>query len=773
MAYKHNNPTLNAEHEPQDIDHKELAETIEKVKESVNKLKYKTGTDLTREVESLTSSIEQAAENAHQELQDAIDRINLNTDEISEQHDTDIATVNSRVTDAITTLNSAVNAAESRVNSRVDNIIANSSSTEGNSELIDIRTGADDTTYETAGTAIRTQIKQINDKFEGCFFHRNLFDYDNRIMHRSIGSDGEYYENESYDVMNVPIFSDGGSHILHFSHNGSSSNVRMVCTYDNEDHLIERINDLQSYQFTEGVSYIRIVVRAEKSPLMQIEWDQITAFTPYRHELKNDTRSLQCKHDSNSLSLLQNTVSVNQQVLNTTVKRVEVLETSFEPLETTIEFDERYFRANGTKAENYNWAITSPFLLHKGDIIRIQTNAYGENVSLLSSCNSDGDFEGTLIRGAQDELMQYGYTAEYSTLAVISYMKSSGLKVWVKRKHYPDAIETESTDGYYFNQNGTISSNNDYAYTAPILLPAFSCIEVNAKCENNVSAITIADDSLTLHYPKVLGNGGYYYQLDTFSQPVYVTISYQKKFPLEIHIYEKNENRTEWLDFCQQAEYTQIFNHILCIGDSLTEGYRKSGVIIRDKSYPAYLAKDTGATVTNAGVAGIYPLLWFSEESDKYTYSNYDAVFIFLGTNKGLTDTLSQDVTINGQETIFADTNTGKYCAIIDKIKHSNPDAKIFLVGIWHDVTFQDGHKNPAYQDAVTNNVIRQIAELYHLPFLDIYGSKYMFLSYPKYHELNSEWLGSHFNTISYKYLEKMIASYAGKYISEHSDEYQ
>lgn len=51
-------------------------------------------------------------------------------------------------------------------NSRVDNIIANNNPTEGNSELVDIRTGADGTVYASAGNAIREQISDAKHSFE-------------------------------------------------------------------------------------------------------------------------------------------------------------------------------------------------------------------------------------------------------------------------------------------------------------------------------------------------------------------------------------------------------------------------------------------------------------------------------------------------------------------------------------------------------------------------------------------------------------------------------
>ena len=57
--------------------------------------------------------------------------------------------------------------AYARTNSRIDNIIAHNNDTEGNTELLDIRTGENGITYSSAGSAVREQFKELYKTLDG------------------------------------------------------------------------------------------------------------------------------------------------------------------------------------------------------------------------------------------------------------------------------------------------------------------------------------------------------------------------------------------------------------------------------------------------------------------------------------------------------------------------------------------------------------------------------------------------------------------------------
>lgn len=70
--------------------------------------------------------------------------------------------IGSQISNEINTVNGRITTETSVLGNRIDNIISHNNDTEGNSELLDIRTGANGTVYQSAGAAIREQIAQLN-----------------------------------------------------------------------------------------------------------------------------------------------------------------------------------------------------------------------------------------------------------------------------------------------------------------------------------------------------------------------------------------------------------------------------------------------------------------------------------------------------------------------------------------------------------------------------------------------------------------------------------
>lgn len=149
---------------------------------------------------------------------------------------------------------------------------------------------------------------------------------------------------------------------------------------------------------------------------------------------------------------------------------------------------------------------------------------------------------------------------------------------------------------------------------------------------------------------------------------------------------------------------TLLFKSIIFIGDSLTAGGSAGKA---ENSYPSRFGQITGVSATNAGVSGANPTSWLANEYDKYTYTDYDLAFIELGTNLGLSNTLDTDVNQYDSYEDYADTNTGNYCRMIEKIKNANP--KLFMVLVI----------SPNMPTS-TSNVIFAIGEKYDMPVIDL-----------------------------------------------------
>jgi lysophospholipase L1-like esterase len=180
---------------------------------------------------------------------------------------------------------------------------------------------------------------------------------------------------------------------------------------------------------------------------------------------------------------------------------------------------------------------------------------------------------------------------------------------------------------------------------------------------------------------------------------------------------------------------TFLFTKGIFIGDSLT--YGTGCTKVAEQAYPVRFGQIAKWTVTNGGKGGATPTSWLAEKYSSYTYADYEVAFVELGTNRGLTDTLDSDVNPYENYADYADTHTGNYCKLIEKLKEDNN--KLFIV-----LVISPNLVKGAYSS--TPNVIIKIAEKYNLPVIDLRNIEEDLMN-SKYSYRND---GTHLNAVGY-----------------------
>ena len=191
-------------------------------------------------------------------------------------------------------------------------------------------------------------------------------------------------------------------------------------------------------------------------------------------------------------------------------------------------------------------------------------------------------------------------------------------------------------------------------------------------------------------------------ELELVSTGEYMTVwAVQEGVTLEVEYNASFEGQLdetkEAIEDIVSADLAILQNRVICIGDSLTSGQYDAvepAVASIPESFPYFLGKLTGWKVENAGVSGITPAGWYRNQLASYDFTKYDTAIIWLGTNKGLNDTLDT-----------AQTEANYYCKLIEAIIAQNAKIKIILGTVY---TATNGGNV-----ITTNEVIHKVAARY------------------------------------------------------------
>lgn len=165
---------------------------------------------LDNEMADVQEALTQTEDNVSSQLEAAVDNVNQSMESLSDSIHQDLDEMSENIEAGVTT-------ALSGINTRVDNIIAHNNDTEGNTELVDIRTGSDGTVYASAGAAVRTQIANV----ENDILSLNL-----TYLYKNEGLPSETNEFE----INLPLSDIGDLTITFYNNDLSSGYVSAKCS---------------------------------------------------------------------------------------------------------------------------------------------------------------------------------------------------------------------------------------------------------------------------------------------------------------------------------------------------------------------------------------------------------------------------------------------------------------------------------------------------------------------------------------------------------------
>ena len=438
------------------------------------------------------------------------------------------------------------------------------------------------------------------------------------------------------------------------------------------------------------------------------------------------------------------------------------------------------------------FSMTAPVPVKKGQLVKLTATGYSNVVGMIATCNADNSSRQVVSASIDGNEHNYTYKVKEDGYIVCSFANDHSYKLSLSIDYYspfssvdtliPIYKGTESASivvlstGYINATNNQYASSNNYNLSESISLYKGQTVNLTATGYNTVVGMINLYDADNDTYETVVPSIDSVSHTYTYTatKDCFVRFSYDKTKSASATIttdksgFVRINNIEDAIADLQgehnyPVEYPMMFTNVICIGDSITYGH--DGQKRLTENYPFYFAKLADVTISNQGLSGRTTKQWWDELGNSFDhFADYDCAIIYLGTNGGLTDTVSTDCNASDY-TQNADTNTGCYGKIIGKIKADAPDCKIFCVAGVDEYLRRSTSMNPA---------VRALAEFYDVGLIDIENcmladngatttvQRYRYRPYD----------GTHYNKLGYFTFANMIYDYMNKYIENHLSKY-
>ena len=444
---------------------------------------------------------------------------------------------------------------------------------------------------------------------------------------------------------------------------------------------------------------------------------------------------------------------------------------------------------NNAIADSSGFSLTEPIEVKKGQIVKLTAIGYSNVTGMIATCNEDNTSRTTVCTSAVGvdtylyEILEDGYiccsfwSTDYKLEIYINYydLYRESLTLQPYRAGTKSVnIQVHST-GFINATNNQYAESSNFYLSESIELLKDQTIVFNGAGYSTVVGIINLYDAINDTYETVCAseNGVQTYTY-TAVKNCLVRLSYARDQAASATITTNNDGFGK-IDYIEaeieelkdnnnySVEYPYLFNNIIFIGDSLTYGH--DGQQRLEKNYPFYFGKMIDAEISNQGLSGRTAKEWWDEIGSSYShFADFDCAIIYLGTNGGLTDTVSTDCKVDYTQN--TDNNTGDYGKIIGKIKADAPNCKIFCVAGPNEYITRKTTMNPA---------VRSLAEFYEVGLLDlencILSDNGSSTSASRYLYRPND--GIHYDILGYFTFANMIFDYMKEYISEHLPKYK
>ena len=275
---------LDSENFSPELERLETFQAIGRIKDSVKKAERETDDKINNKAAELGQQLSETASRIEADLESKADEINANVGSVT-------SSLGNRITG---------------MGARIDNIIAGTAATQGNSELVDIRTAANGIVYQSAGSAVRGQVDKLTDEIDRIDSFTGIMWEDGFISAAGVEGVDPNRKRSGY----IPCT---GNITVTYMAETNHENISALTVYDVNLRIIDSVSDVgeinteYTYVTPANTRYIR--VSSKKSYQTSVSFSE----SPVIAAINNNTRDIStisqsAAADSSLISSLQNNI---------------------------------------------------------------------------------------------------------------------------------------------------------------------------------------------------------------------------------------------------------------------------------------------------------------------------------------------------------------------------------------------------------------------------------------------------------------------------------